>query len=136
MEEYRSAQRTPASTTTTRREFLVPRGPVGSRRSESRRDTLREASFLAFITTPTLSAAFFAQIISRMSTETKSDFENLREKFDRFGILIVGRANAGKTTILRGICNTTENPEIYDGNGKRVCIQVDIYRRVYAKPRD
>ncbi|KAI9462097.1 hypothetical protein HD554DRAFT_2027746, partial [Boletus coccyginus] len=32
----------------------------------------------------------------------------------RFRILIVGRANAGKTTILRGICNSTENPEIYD----------------------
>jgi GTPase SAR1 family protein len=71
-----------------------------------------------------------------MSTENTSDFENLREKFGRFRILIVGRANAGKTTILRAICNTTENPEIYDGDGKKVCIQVDVCRRVYAKLRD
>jgi GTPase SAR1 family protein len=61
-----------------------------------------------------------------MSTENTSDFENLREKFGRFRILIVGRANAGKTTILRAICNTTENPEIYDGDGNKVRIQVDV----------
>ncbi|KAF8550799.1 hypothetical protein OG21DRAFT_1487500 [Imleria badia] len=55
-----------------------------------------------------------------MSAENTEEFENLQEKFGRFRILIVGRANAGKTTILRGICNTTENPEIYDGNGNKV----------------
>ena len=71
-----------------------------------------------------------------MSTENTSDFEHLREKFGRFRILIIGRANSGKTTILRRICDTTENPEIYDGDGNKVCIQVDVYRRVYAKPRD
>ena len=55
-----------------------------------------------------------------MSIEHTGDFENLREKFGRFRILIIGRANAGKTTILRGICNTTESPEIYDGEGNKV----------------
>jgi polynucleotide 5'-kinase involved in rRNA processing len=55
-----------------------------------------------------------------MSTENKSDFENLQEKFGHFRILIVGRVNAGKTTILRAICNTTENLEIYDGDGNKV----------------
>ena len=57
-----------------------------------------------------------------MSKENTQDFKNLQEKFGRFRILIVGRANAGKTTILRGICNSTENPEIYDGNGNKVWI--------------
>ena len=57
-----------------------------------------------------------------MSAENTEDFENLQEKFGRFRILIVGRANAGKTTILRGICNSTENPVIYDGEGNEVCI--------------
>ena len=72
-----------------------------------------------------------------MSTENKSDFENLKEKFGRFRILIVGRANAGKTTILRAICNTTENPEIYDGDGKKVRRQAELlYHRAHAKPRD
>jgi len=51
---------------------------------------------------------------------TTGGFENIRKKFGRFRILIVGRANAGKTTILRAICNTTENPEVYDGKGKKI----------------
>ena len=93
-----------------------------------------EPSFLAFTTTPTLGSIFFTQTLSRMSTENIS--ENLLEKFGRFRILIVGRANSGKTTILRRICNTTENPEIYDGDGNKVRIQVDVCYRVYTKPRD
>ena len=72
-----------------------------------------------------------------MSTENTGNFENLKEKFGRFRILIVGRANAGKTTILRAICNTTENPEIYDGNGKKVRRQAELlYHRAHAKSRD
>ncbi|KAF8430751.1 hypothetical protein L210DRAFT_3764437 [Boletus edulis BED1] len=56
-----------------------------------------------------------------MSTEnTSSQFEDIREKFGCFRILIVGRANTGKTTILQKICNTTENPEIYDGDGNKI----------------
>ena len=79
----------------------------------------------------------FPQILSTMSTENTSDFEDLQKKFGRFRILIVGRANAGKTTILRAICNTTENPEIYDGDGNKVRLQADVlYRRVYATPHD
>lgn len=49
----------------------------------------------------------------------------LAEKAGRFRILIIGRANAGKTTILKKICNTTDDPEIYDKNGKKV-IDSDI----------
>jgi predicted GTPase len=30
-----------------------------------------------------------------------------------FRVLIIGRANAGKTTILQRVCDTTESPEIY-----------------------
>ncbi|KAI9459541.1 hypothetical protein HD554DRAFT_1616039 [Boletus coccyginus] len=55
-----------------------------------------------------------------MSAENAEDFKDLQEMFGRFRILIVGRANAGKTTILRGICNSTENPEICDGGGNKV----------------
>lgn len=49
----------------------------------------------------------------------------LAKKAGRFRILIVGRANAGKTTILKRICNTTDDPEIYDKNGKKV-LDLDI----------
>jgi GTP-binding protein EngB required for normal cell division len=31
----------------------------------------------------------------------------------RFRVLIIGRANAGKTSILQRVCDTTESPVIY-----------------------
>ncbi|KAG6329851.1 hypothetical protein ID866_9237 [Astraeus odoratus] len=35
----------------------------------------------------------------------------------RFRVLVMGRANAGKTTILQRVCNTMEDPEVFDENG-------------------
>jgi hypothetical protein len=46
--------------------------------------------------------------------------EKIRERADRFRVLIIGRANAGKTTILQKVCNTAEKPEIFDSHGKKV----------------
>ena len=46
-----------------------------------------------------------------------SDFQDaldLRQKYKLFRILVIGRANAGKTTLLKRVCNTTEEPCIYD----------------------
>ncbi|KAH8993644.1 hypothetical protein EDB86DRAFT_2852120 [Lactarius hatsudake] len=37
----------------------------------------------------------------------------------RFRVLIIGRANAGKTTILKRVCETTESPVVFRG-GKEV----------------
>src|SRR5882757_4874318 len=54
---------------------------------------------------------------------TSSDMaptEDIRAKFGRFRILVVGRANAGKTTLLQRVCNTAEKPEIFDREGKKV----------------
>ena len=31
----------------------------------------------------------------------------------RFRVLVMGRANAGKTSILQRVCDTTESPKIY-----------------------
>ncbi|KAJ7859978.1 hypothetical protein B0H14DRAFT_2506506 [Mycena olivaceomarginata] len=31
----------------------------------------------------------------------------------KFRVLVAGRANAGKTTILQRVCETTESPEVY-----------------------
>ena len=53
-------------------------------------------------------------------TLTTMEVENLREKFGRFRILVIGRANAGKTTILKRICDSIEDPEIYNGQGEKV----------------
>ncbi|KAG6862105.1 hypothetical protein C0995_005915 [Termitomyces sp. Mi166 len=38
----------------------------------------------------------------------------LREKYEHFRILVIGRANAGKTTLLKRVCNTDEDPCIYN----------------------
>ena len=51
------------------------------------------------------------------------DPAKVRGHFDRIGrfrVLVVGRSNAGKTTLLQRVCNTTELPEIYDSNGEKV----------------
>jgi GTPase SAR1 family protein len=50
------------------------------------------------------------------------DPSKIRERIGRFRILVIGRANAGKTTILQRVCNTRENPEIYNSAGKKVSI--------------
>ncbi|KAI6159904.1 hypothetical protein EDD17DRAFT_1701459 [Pisolithus thermaeus] len=42
------------------------------------------------------------------------------EDIKRFRVLVMGRANAGKTTILQRVCNTVDKPEIFDGNRKKI----------------
>ncbi|KDQ10289.1 hypothetical protein BOTBODRAFT_36400 [Botryobasidium botryosum FD-172 SS1] len=39
---------------------------------------------------------------------------------DKFRILIIGRANAGKTTILRAVCGAEGEPDVYDQNGNKI----------------
>ena len=48
------------------------------------------------------------------------DAYDLRATYTRFRILVIGRANAGKTTLLQRVCNTTEDPCIYDENNKNL----------------
>ncbi|KAI6097635.1 hypothetical protein EDD16DRAFT_1770222 [Pisolithus croceorrhizus] len=45
----------------------------------------------------------------------------------------MGRANAGKTTILQRVCNTTDQPEIFNGKGEKVCMS---YSRGYHNIED
>ncbi|KAG1803368.1 GTP-binding protein, partial [Suillus variegatus] len=45
---------------------------------------------------------------------------DLRQRIRRFRVLIMGRANAGKTTILQKVCNTMDQPEIYDTQGNKI----------------
>ena len=51
---------------------------------------------------------------------------NLRRLTERFRVLIIGRANAGKTTILQRVCNTTEQPKIFNQEGHEVFHVLDI----------
>jgi GTP-binding protein EngB required for normal cell division len=60
-----------------------------------------------------------------MSTSSHPQFgdeqiQAIRARFTRFRILVVGRANAGKTTILRKLCNATGEPTIFDPNGQKI----------------
>ena len=52
--------------------------------------------------------------------------EQIRAECPRFRILIVGKANAGKTTILRKVCNAKPDakPIVYDAEGKEVLQEV------------
>ena len=52
--------------------------------------------------------------------------DNLRRRTKRFRVLIIGRANAGKTTILQRVCNTTEQPKIFNREGRKVFHVLDI----------
>ncbi|KAG6867841.1 hypothetical protein C0993_010365 [Termitomyces sp. T159_Od127] len=52
----------------------------------------------------------------------------LREKYEFFRILVIGRANAGKTTLLKRVCNTDEDPCIYDGRKENLRGIHDINR--------
>jgi GTPase SAR1 family protein len=48
--------------------------------------------------------------------------EAIRAECPQFRILILGKANAGKTTILRKVCDAKPDakPIIYDGEGKLI----------------
>jgi hypothetical protein len=45
---------------------------------------------------------------------------DLRSECGHFRILIIGRANAGKTTILKKVCNSIDDPEIFSPSGEKV----------------
>jgi len=46
----------------------------------------------------------------------------IRAECPQFHILVIGKANAGKTTILRKVCNASPDvkPKIYDAEGNEV----------------
>ena len=50
--------------------------------------------------------------------------EQIRDQCPQFRILVIGKANAGKTTILRKVCNAKadEKPIVYDGEGKELIV--------------
>ncbi|KAG2118714.1 uncharacterized protein F5147DRAFT_565093 [Suillus discolor] len=50
------------------------------------------------------------------------DSSRIREKIGCFRILVIGRANAGKTTILQRVYNTRDNPKIYNSAGNRCAL--------------
>jgi ABC-type phosphate/phosphonate transport system ATPase subunit len=53
--------------------------------------------------------------------------EQIRALCPQFRILIIGKANAGKTTILRKVCNAKPDakPTVYDAKGKEVKVRLE-----------
>ncbi|KAJ7891638.1 GTP-binding protein [Mycena olivaceomarginata] len=45
---------------------------------------------------------------------------DLRHKIRHFNVLVIGRANAGKTTLLKRVCNSIEDPEIFNPRGEKI----------------
>ncbi|KZP30056.1 hypothetical protein FIBSPDRAFT_815256 [Athelia psychrophila] len=66
--------------------------------------------------------ALFAQSpsASQSAPALDEDGRDIRRRFDRIRILIIGRANSGKTTILQKVCGTTEQPEVFNARGKKI----------------
>ena len=60
------------------------------------------------------------------------DAEQIRDECPQFRILIIGKANAGKTTILRKVCNAKPDakPIVYDAEGKEVRQEISIKVRL------
>ncbi|KAF8815628.1 hypothetical protein BYT27DRAFT_7079477 [Phlegmacium glaucopus] len=48
----------------------------------------------------------------------------LRSKCRHFRILIIGKANAGKTTLLKKVCNSIDDPEIYSPSGGKLDLSI------------
>jgi GTPase SAR1 family protein len=63
----------------------------------------------------------FPDLVTEMNTQQRPR----RFTEIKFRVLVIGRANAGKTSILQRVCDTTESPVIYGrrkgSNGERVC---------------
>ena len=52
----------------------------------------------------------------------------------RFRVLIIGRANAGKTSILQRVCETTESPTIYREAAQEVATASNLEREEVRGP--
>jgi GTPase SAR1 family protein len=50
----------------------------------------------------------------------------------QFRVLIIGRANAGKTSILQRVCETTESPVIRRGKEEVVCGATFLFTRLIS----
>ncbi|KAE9408472.1 hypothetical protein BT96DRAFT_699892 [Gymnopus androsaceus JB14] len=55
----------------------------------------------------------------------------LRDMCGKFRILVIGRANAGKTTICQMMCNTKDPPIVHDRNGNKIDIVPSSERGIH-----
>ena len=77
-------------------------------RSNSPRVVVAPPAVVALPTGP-LPPADLARTVSTITTNPE-EAAKLRAKYTHFRILVIGRANAGKTTLLKRVCKTNEDP--------------------------
>ena len=65
------------------------------------------------------------------SSGTEQTRRNIPVPNVQFRVLVLGRANAGKTTILQRVCETTESPKVYRG-GEEVVRGPDLCPGVWS----
>ncbi|KAL4061789.1 hypothetical protein V8B97DRAFT_780042 [Scleroderma yunnanense] len=112
--------------------------PVGKRKrrstsSASTETVLRTDSARKKTCTGATETAFLTDSTKNVPSDSTGNILRIdpavaRKHFDRIGrfrILIIGRSNAGKTTLLQRICNTTELPEVFNSEGKQVNVVVE-----------
>ncbi|KZP07201.1 hypothetical protein FIBSPDRAFT_763243, partial [Athelia psychrophila] len=58
--------------------------------------------------------------------ENNKDSEEIRKRCGRFRTLVIGRANAGKTTVLQKVCGTTKRPVVYNARGEKVSNSITV----------
>ena len=94
---------------------------------------VRHRAYLASSSLPPPQASHREMSFSGTETQPMEDIARQRERArkvrnqtGRFRVLIIGRANAGKTTILQRVCNTTEEPKIFNQKGHKVFHVLDI----------
>ncbi|KDQ52373.1 hypothetical protein JAAARDRAFT_482207 [Jaapia argillacea MUCL 33604] len=59
-------------------------------------------------------------VLSNPPDDDDPDIVEIRQQYRRFRVLIIGKANSGKTTILQKICDTTEQPVVRDQDGNSI----------------
>jgi len=67
-----------------------------------------------------------APTVSTITTDPE-EAAKLRAKYTHFRILVIGRANAGKTTLLKRVCNTKRDP-VYSKVRYQLCLILGSYR--------
>ena len=92
--------------------------------ADDRQNTVKESKGLR----NRLKRAFRLGSRSTPAPAVTNEASELRAKYTRFRILVIGRANAGKTTLLKRVCNTIEEPSIFD-KGKNL-VSYRAYRGI------
>jgi hypothetical protein len=73
---------------------------------------------------------FHHPIVADMPFDVDKAIE-LRSQCEHFRILVIGRANAGKTTLLKKVCNSLVDPEIFSPSGEQVTLPASFSSNWY-----